>query len=116
MKSQRLSFENFDTTYVTHGIDVIPDPEQGDDKAVYIFAVNHVPDVTLPKARSQIEVFHHVIGSPSIRHIRSVWHPLLRTPNDVYASSPTSVYATNDHRYTEGLLRTIEDVYSDAKW
>ncbi|KAK0652822.1 hypothetical protein B0T16DRAFT_106001 [Cercophora newfieldiana] len=116
MKSQRLSFENFDTTFVTHGIDVIPDPEQNDGKAVYIFAINHVPDETLPKARSQIEVFHHVIGSPSIRHIRSVWHPLLRTPNDVYASSPTSVYATNDHHYTDGMLRLIEDVYSGAKW
>ncbi|KAK4446853.1 hypothetical protein QBC34DRAFT_382927 [Podospora aff. communis PSN243] len=114
MKSQRLAFENFDTTFVTHGIDVIADPEQ--ENAVYIFAINHLPDGTLPKARSQIEVFHHVLGSPSIRHIRSVWHPLIRTPNDVYASSPTSVYATNDHRYREGLLRTVEDVYSGAKW
>jgi hypothetical protein len=95
---------------------VIADPEQEDGNAVYIFAINHLPDGMHPKARSQIEVFHHVLGSPSIRHIRSVWHPLIRTPNDVYASSPTSVYATNDHRYREGLLRTIEDMYSGAKW
>ncbi|KAK0619382.1 hypothetical protein B0T14DRAFT_432014 [Immersiella caudata] len=117
MKSQRLTFENFDSTFVTHGIDVIADPEQGDDgKAVFIFAINHLPDGTHPNARSQIEVFHHAIGSSTIRHIRSVWHPLIRTPNDLYASSPTSVYVTNDHWYREGLLRGIEDAFSGAKW
>lgn len=116
MKSQRLTFENFDTTFVTHGIDVIADPELGDDKAVHIFAINHIPDATLPKARSQVEAFHHLLGSSSVRHIRSVWQPLIRTPNDVYASSPTSVYVTNDHLHREGLLRLVEDVYSGAKW
>jgi len=114
MKSQRLAFENFNTTFVTHGIDVITDPEQGDGKAVYIFAINHVPHESLPKTCSQIEVFHHVIGSPSIRHIRSIWHPLIRAPNDVYASGPTSVYATNDHRYTDGRMRALEGVYCVA--
>jgi len=117
MKSQRLSFENFDTAFITHGLDVIPDPdwsESGD--AVYIFAVNHIPDAELPQARSQIEVFHHVIGSSSAKHIRSVWHPLIRTPNDIVADSPTSIYVSNDHYYRSGLMRAIEDLYFNAKW
>ena len=115
MKSQRLEFENFDGTFVTHGVDVIADPE--DNAAVYIYAINHVPHPDLPKARSQVEVFHHVLGSSMIRHIRSVWHPLIRTPNDVLATSPSSFYITNDHLYAgHGIMRLIEDVYQNAKW
>lgn len=115
MKARRLTFENFDAAFVTHGLDVIPDPDRSDD-AVYIFAVNHVPDPELPQARSQIEVFHHVIGSSSAKHIRSVWHPLIRTPNDIVANSPTSIYVSNDHYYRSGLMRAVEDLYFNAKW
>ncbi|KAK5656871.1 hypothetical protein OQA88_4420 [Cercophora sp. LCS_1] len=116
MKSERLTFENFDSTFVTHGIDVIPDLERADE-AVYIIAINHVPDPKLPRARSQLEIFHHVLGSSFVRHIRSVWHPLIRTPNDVFASSPTSIYVSNDHYYRDhGIMRTLEDFWFHAKW
>ncbi|KAK1756966.1 hypothetical protein QBC47DRAFT_173876 [Echria macrotheca] len=116
MRSERLEFEDFDGPFITHGIDVIPDPEREND-AVYIFAVNHVADPVLPKARSQIEVFHHVVGSPSVKHIRSVWHPLIRTPNDIFANSPTSIYVTNDHWYRDhGIMRALEDLYYHANW
>ncbi|KAK4181534.1 hypothetical protein QBC36DRAFT_84372 [Triangularia setosa] len=123
LESRRLKFENFDGAFITHGIDVIDDPELPPGQAVYIFAVNHLPDPTPTpegeeaKARSQIELFHHTIGTNSIKHIRSIWHPLIRTPNDVYASSPTSVYLTNDHFYTgHSVMRMLEDVYYGAKW
>ncbi|KAK4235307.1 hypothetical protein C8A03DRAFT_36852 [Achaetomium macrosporum] len=122
MKSRRLKFENFDGPFITHGIDVISDSEHGAGEAVYIFAVNHVPEIQAsgqkgPHARSQLEVFHHVIGSSSIRHLRSIWHPLIRTPNDIFVQSPTSIYVTNDHRYRfHGLMRTVEDMYFRAKW
>ncbi|KAK0636405.1 hypothetical protein B0T17DRAFT_613140 [Bombardia bombarda] len=126
MQSRRLAFENFEGPFVTHGIDVISDRDRPDGEAVYIFAVNHVPNPDLPpsesvqgwpKARSQIEIFHHVIGSPSIQHLRSVWHPLIRTPNDLFAVSPTSFYVTNDHHYTDhGIMRSLEDLYDGAKW
>ncbi|KAK3686097.1 hypothetical protein B0T22DRAFT_383311 [Podospora appendiculata] len=126
LQSRRLVFENFDGPFITHGIDVISDLERPDGEAVYIFAVNHVPNPSLPanpgqkdwpKARSQVELFHHVIGAPTVRHIRSVWDPLIRTPNDVVATSPTSFYVTNDHYYAEhGLMRTIEDLYANAEW
>jgi hypothetical protein len=122
MQSHRLKFENFDSPFITHGIDVIPDKEWTDGEAVYVLAVNHVPETQPsgkkgPHARSQLEVFHHVIGSSSIRHLRSVWHPLIKTPNDIFAQSPTSIYVTNDHRHRfHGLMRTFEDVYTGAKW
>lgn len=122
MLSQRLEFENFQGPFITHGIDVIPDSELPDGEAVYIFAVNHVPNTKLsdgkgPRARSQLEVFHHIIGSSSAKHLRSIWHPLIRTPNDIFAASATSVYITNDHYYSEhGPMRAIEDFYGGAKW
>lgn len=71
-----------------------------------------------PKARSQIELFRHTISTSEARYLRSVWHPLIRTPNDVYAISPTEFYVTNDHYYREGALRSFEDVgwQSLAPW
>lgn len=126
MESKRLAFENFEGPFVTHGIDIIEDPEQAD--AVYIFAVNHLPNPDhwlagegasasgVPKARSQIELFHHILESETVQHVRSIRHPLIETPNDIYADSPSSLYVTNDHFYREGPLRLIEDIWPQAKW
>lgn len=108
---------------MTHGIDVIQDPKQAD--AVYIFAVNHLPNPDhwlaegakdTPKAHSQIELFHHVLESKTVQHVRSIWHPLIKTPNDIVADSPNSVFITNDHFYREGHMRMIEDLWPSAKW
>ncbi|KAL4882360.1 serum paraoxonase/arylesterase family protein [Aspergillus karnatakaensis] len=122
LQSSRLTFENFPGPFITHGIDVIQDPERAD--AVYIFAVNHLgnpeynaatsPDS--PKARSQTEPFHHILGKKTVRHVRSVRHPLVRTSNDLYAYSPFEFYVTNDHYYPEGVMRTVEDLYALNKW
>ncbi|CAG7915670.1 unnamed protein product [Penicillium olsonii] len=122
MKSTRLAFTNFEGTFVTHGIDIVEDPKA---KAVYIFAVNHLPNPAyfeagepdgVHKARSQIELFHHVLGSSTVQHVRSIYHPLVETPNDVYAESPVSFYVTNDHFYREGVMRMVEDFWPSAKW
>ncbi|GKZ80952.1 hypothetical protein AnigIFM56816_005462 [Aspergillus niger] len=121
LKSTRLTFENFSGPFITHGIDITEDPERAD--AVYIFAVNHLanPDYhpglkDIPKARSQVELFHHVLHSGTVRHVRSIRHPLIITPNDIYAESPRSFYVTNDHRYRDGALRTVENILPAAKW
>lgn len=124
MKARKLAFTNFTGPFVTHGIDVIDDPEKPRGEAVYIFAVNHVPSPAYsqgrntkgPKARSVIEVFRHTIGDDTAEHVRSVWDPLITTPNDIVAVSPTSFFVTNDHYYREGLLRQVETVFSGAKW
>ena len=109
---------------MTHGIDVIEDPKQ--KNAVYIFAVNHLPNPeyfeakepaeTTPKGRSQIELFHHVLHSNTVRHVRSILDPLITTPNDIVAVSPTSFYVTNDHYYRDGLGRLIELLWPQATW
>lgn len=131
-ESKRLSFVDFDGPFITHGIDVIPDPENPKE-AVYIFAINHPPNeavfprdgsapptdpatTTERKGASRIEVFHHVLGSDSVQYLRTIAHPLIRTPNDLIATSPTSVYVSNDHYYFAGRMRMVEDMFPGAAW
>lgn len=40
---------------------------------------------------------------------------MIRTPNDIYAASTTSLYVTNDHFYRTGTRKLIEDI-SGASW
>lgn len=110
---------------VTHGIDLFP---AEDGQSVTIFAVNHLPNpdyndaqagnTTQYKARSHVEVFSHDVGSDTAVWIRSVQNPQIRTPNDIFATSPTSFYVTNDHHYRDGALRFIEDLleYNTGAW
>ncbi|KAM3448959.1 hypothetical protein MY3296_007350 [Beauveria thailandica] len=120
MKAKRLRFEGFSGPFVTHGIDIIDDPLAKLGEAVFVFAVNHRPnqvqDSLAPKADSVIEVFHYTIGADFVRHVRTVKHDLIRTPNDILALSPTSFLVTNDHYYRDGLMRVVEDLYSGATW
>ncbi|PHH92695.1 hypothetical protein CDD83_5932 [Cordyceps sp. RAO-2017] len=124
LKARSLRFENFEKPFVTHGIDVFDDPRRNKGEAIYIFAVNHVPNVEyygkgrrdVSKSRSVVEIFHYTIGSDSVKHIRTVWHPLLTTPNDILALSPESFLVTNDHFYREGVMRQIEDLHFGARW
>ena len=82
-----------------------------DPDSIYVHAVNHLPDPDTSSgnhARSQIEIFHHKLGSDSARHVRSVRHPLIRVPNDILSLGPGEFYVTNDHKYRQGLKRTFE--------
>ena len=125
-KSKRLSLEGFSGPFITHGIDLYSSPSEQD--SLYIYTVNHLPNPdyyttslpnsTIPKARSQIEVFKHNIGTSTAKHLRSIRHDLIRTPNDIYITAPTTFYVTNDHHYREGHMRLIEDIgyQSLAPW
>jgi len=41
---------------------------------------------------------------------------MIRTPNDVIATSPSTLYVTNDHYYREGGMRALEDLLPIAAW
>ncbi|KAF4582297.1 serum paraoxonase/arylesterase family protein [Ophiocordyceps camponoti-floridani] len=124
LKAKTLRLDGFDGPFVTHGFDILDDPESQEGKHIYLFAVNHKPntqryekrDESAPESHSVIEVFRHELGSDSAQHVRSVWHPLIKTPNDVYALSPSSFFVTNDHRYTKGVMRLVEESYFASKW
>jgi len=133
-KAQRLTLEDFEGPLIPHGIDVVEDPDADKVPAVYIFVVNHVPDPAYVewkrssaahgqktpeptnKSASRVDIFHHLLGASSARHVRSVQHPLIATPNDIFAVSPRDFYVTNDHHYREGVMRIAEDVFSGATW
>jgi hypothetical protein len=70
----------------------------------------------IPKGRSQVEIFYHKVGSPKARHVRSVLDPLVTTPNDIAALSPTQFFVTNDHFYRDGWMRDIEELHAGANW
>jgi hypothetical protein len=120
LTATRLTLLNFKGPFNTHGIDIYSPPE--DPSSIYIVAVNHLPNPAYyeaptrpkpsknPQARSRLEMFHHKIGSTEATHLRSVWHPLIRTPNDVYFQTLNEIYVTNDHFYRDGVMRLIEDL------
>lgn len=60
--------------------------------------------------------FHHKIGSDAVTHVRTVWHPLITTPNDNLALSPSSFLITNDHYFREEYMNFFEDVNWLCSW
>jgi hypothetical protein len=120
LTATRLKLVNFKGPWNTHGIDIWSPAE--DPASVYIVGVNHLPnpeyynkspspkDSKIPKARSRLELFHHKIGSSDLTHVRSIWHPLIRTPNDVLFRSLNEIYVTNDHLHRDGFMRLLEDL------
>ncbi|CAJ2503650.1 Uu.00g110440.m01.CDS01 [Anthostomella pinea] len=120
MRSQKLTLSNFKGPFVAHGISVFS--SASDPKTVYVFAINHLPNPlwkagssTQPKAASQIEVFTHTVGSRTAKHLRSISHPKIRTPNDVLALSEHEFLVTNDHYYREGPMRLVEELIRDLR-
>ena len=119
---KRLVLANFAGPFITHGIDLWSPKDDPD--SVYIFAVNHLPNPAfalssapdVPKSRSQIELFHHRIGTSEAEHLRSIWHPTIRTPNDIFAINDHGIYFTNDHYYREGHMKFVEDLMTTSRW
>ncbi len=117
-----LTLTSFSGPFVTHGIDVYSPPD--DDESLYIFAVNHLANPVysilnggdVPRARSQIEVFHHTIGTLEAKHLRSIRHQLIRTPNDIYVVDEQHFYVINDHFHRDGVMRMTEEVITAAAW
>ncbi|KAF2965014.1 hypothetical protein GQX73_g8559 [Xylaria multiplex] len=121
LKSQKLSLRNFEGPFATHGIGLYSPTSK--PNLVYIYAVNHLPNPrwtagsrTEEKAASQVELFVHTVGSNTAQHLRSIVHPLIRTPNDILAISENEFLVTNDHYYRDGLMRLIEELVRLRGW
>lgn len=118
MTAKTLTLKDFDIPMVTHGIDILNDPE--DPSLLWIYAVSHLPNpdrwdveprrTDLPPERAHIEIFTHRLGTDEAQHVRSVRHPEITMPNDIVAISTSSFYVTNDHIHYEGLKRAWEDI------
>lgn len=107
---------DFNGPFATHGIDIWCDKVEPDQ--LYLHAVNHVPRLVdgIPQSisDSRVEVFTIDLTSRPLtaRHVRSLSHSLVFTPNDIYSLGPTDLLVTNDHVNTHGGLRTAEDGFT----
>lgn len=116
--------DDFKGPLIPHGIDIFTNDDEPD--STYIFVINHMANpkyyasnpTSKVKGLDSVEVFKHKVGTRSATFLRSVQHPLLRTTNDLVATSPTSFYITNDHYYAEGFMRNLEELgeYHTAGW
>lgn len=87
-----------------HAIEAWIDPKDSDkltfflnNHGVPVSASGEVQDPHVVGADSTVEIFETRLGSDTWKHVKTVRHPLLRTPNNLVATGPRSFYATNDH-------------------
>ncbi|KTF88429.1 hypothetical protein cypCar_00001290, partial [Cyprinus carpio] len=86
-----------------HGISLYTDDKDG---AVYLFVVNH------PQGKSQVEIFRFIEDENALQYIKTIKHELLHNVNDIVAVGTESFYATNDHYFTNGILKFVEPFLS----
>lgn len=94
---------NRTTPFAPHGIDVWA----ASDSTFLVLAINHVGKT------HQIEQFR--LKQKQLTPIKTWTHPLMVQPNDVVWISPEEFYFTNDHGYTDGLGKVIEE-YGGMAW
>jgi len=80
-----------------HGISLYVDPE-GQDA---LFVINH------SGGTHKVEIYD--LKPDGLAHCRTVSDPALVSPNDIVAVDRERFYVTNDHRFTDGLLKIGED-------
>ncbi|XP_051922717.1 serum paraoxonase/arylesterase 2-like [Hippocampus zosterae] len=99
---------NFDLeTFNPHGISVYTDPN---DDTVYLFVVSH------PHHKSQVELFKFVEEELSLMHLKTFKHELLNSVNDILALGVDRFYATNDHYFSNELLKMIVEPVMCQPW
>ena len=87
---------DFKQEFAPHGISMMKV-----DSTYKILAVNHTSD------SHTIEVFN--LHNKTLQHEKTLEHPSMISPNDVVLIDENRFYFTNDHKYTEGFMRYIED-------
>jgi arylesterase/paraoxonase len=80
-----------------HGISLYVD-ENGPDS---LFVINH------EDGRQRIEIYDLINGK--LKHRKTVADSRLISPNDIVAVGPDKFYVSNDHRFTSGFKRVLED-------
>ncbi|HAS41247.1 MAG TPA: hypothetical protein DCS93_12250 [Microscillaceae bacterium] len=68
-----------------------------------LFAVNHAEKNTI----QSIERFE--VQGKKLVHLNTIQHELMTSPNDVVAVGENEFYVTNDHGFTKGFGRTMEE-------
>ncbi|WP_298543024.1 SMP-30/gluconolactonase/LRE family protein [uncultured Aquimarina sp.] len=88
---------SFDKPFAPHGISMIKK-----DSTYRVMAINHTPD-----GQHAIEVF--TLQNKNLVHEKTLKHPSLISPNDLVLIDENRFYVTNDHKYTEGFGKILEE-------
>jgi len=88
--------EDFKKSFAPHGISMIKT-----DSTYTILAVNHTLN------GHTIEVFK--LSGQNLTHQKTLEHPSMVSPNDIVILDENRFYFTNDHKYTTGIGRLLED-------
>lgn len=86
----------FTGAFHPHGISFL---KVGD--TAYLFVINH------NASGDFVEVF--TCAKDTLYHLRSISDAFMNSPNDIVAVAPDKFYVTNDHGYSHGFMRTLED-------
>ena len=87
---------NFKKPFAPHGISMIKI-----DSIYKILAISHTDN------NHSIEVFE--LSGKKLEHLKTLKHPTMVSPNDVKIIDEHRFYYTNDHKYTKGMMRLLED-------
>ncbi|NP_001004542.1 serum paraoxonase/arylesterase 1 [Danio rerio] len=90
-------------TFNPHGISVYTDDKDG---TMYLFVINH------PRGNSQVEIFEFVKDEHALKYIKTIEHELLHSVNDIVAVGTESFYATNDHYFSNEILKIVENFFT----
>jgi len=87
---------NFKRPFAPHGISMIKN-----DSTYKVMAINHTID------GHSIEVFS--LNGEELTHEKTLKHASMVSPNDLVLLDKNRFYFTNDHKYTSGIRRLLED-------
>ncbi|KAI9504961.1 hypothetical protein BX070DRAFT_244440 [Coemansia spiralis] len=93
------SLQPLSQDFRVHGFDIYWDPHDPQDMT-FIF-INH------QLVHNAVSIFSYRHGSHHMVHVETVHSDLLHSPNNVLAMSKRAFYATNDMKYTRGIMREI---------
>lgn len=88
--------ETFNQPFAPHGISFFKK-----DSIFIVMAINHAGQ------KHTIEVFE--LKDKILKHIETLKHPSMISPNDLVIIDENQFYFTNDHKYTKGFGRVLED-------
>ena len=88
---------SLDFDFAPHGIDLLP----LNDSTYQILAINHIGK------QHSIEKF--ILDQQKLTHVASLRHSTMVQPNDLVQISANAFYFTNDHGYTAGTMKLIEE-------
>lgn len=88
---------NLSIAFAPHGIDMFKIA----DSTYHILAINHI------NKQHSIEQF--LLKGKQLKHVNTLRHESMIQPNDLVIISPDEFYFTNDHGYTKGLGKIVEE-------